>query len=97
MENKNKLGLTEYITQDTRNIYKITQTRWHEHADRINDRMPKMVTARMEGTMRSGRPRRGRMDAFKEDLKIMGIRNWHTVVRGRKEWRRIVVGSQDPQ
>jgi hypothetical protein len=59
--------------------------------------MPKIVTATMEKTRRSGRQRRGRMDAVKEDLKIMGIRNWHTVTRGRKEWRRIVVGSQGPQ
>jgi hypothetical protein len=27
----------------------------------------------------------------------MGIRKWHTVARGRKEWRRIKWGSQGPQ
>jgi len=27
----------------------------------------------------------------------LGIRKWHTVARGRKEWRRIEWGSQGPQ
>jgi hypothetical protein len=51
----------------------------------------------MDGIRRSRRPSRGRVHEVKEDLKIMGIRNWHTVARGRKEWRRIVLGRQGPQ
>jgi len=27
----------------------------------------------------------------------MGIRKWHTVARGREEWRRIEWGSRGPQ
>jgi len=29
-----------------------------------------------------------------EDLKIMGIRNLHTVARDRKEWRRTELGAK---
>jgi hypothetical protein len=90
--------LSRYTKLKFIKFYKITQIRWHGHTDRINnERMLKIVTARMEETRRSGGPLRGQIDAVKEDLKIMGIRNWHIVARGRKEWRRIVVGSQGPQ
>lgn len=51
----------------------------------------------MDGIRRSRRPSRGRVHEVKEDLKTTGIRNWHTVVRGRKEWRRNVLGSQCPR
>ena len=35
-------------------------------------------------------------DEVEEGLKIMGGRNWHAVVRDRKEWRRVFSGSQGP-
>jgi hypothetical protein len=68
LENKNKLGHTEYITQGTHKIYKITQIRWHGHTARINNKiMPKIVTARMEGASRSVKPRRRWIDEVEED------------------------------
>ena len=51
--------------------------------------MPKqIVTARIEEIIERGRPRIRWTDEAEEDLKIMGIRNWHTLVTDRKEWRR---------
>jgi hypothetical protein len=68
LENKNKLGHTEYITQGTRKIYQITQIGWYGHTARINnERMPKRVTARMEGASRRGKPRRRWIDKIEED------------------------------
>jgi hypothetical protein len=41
-----------------------------------NERMPeKIMTAKMEGTRKRGRPHKRRIDEVEEDLKIMGIRN----------------------
>jgi len=39
----------------------------------------------MEGTRRGGRPQEKWTDEVEEDLKIMGIRNLHTVARYVKE------------
>jgi hypothetical protein len=51
--------------------------------------MPKqIVTARMEGTNKRGRPWKRWTDEVEEDLKIIGTRNWHALARGRKEWRK---------
>jgi hypothetical protein len=46
-----------------------------------NERMPKKMTGRMEGIRKRGRPRRRCTDEVLENLKIMGIRNWYSVVR----------------
>jgi len=48
------------------------------------------VTARMVG-IRKRRPWKRWSDEIKEDLKVMGIRNCHTVARDQKEWRRILL------
>jgi hypothetical protein len=46
--------------------------------------MPKKImTTKMEGTRK--RPRKRWTDEVEEDLKIMGIRNWHAVAKDRKE------------
>jgi len=47
--------------------------------------MPKEMTAIIEGTRKGGRPLEKWTDEVEEDLKIMGIRNLHTVSRDGKE------------
>jgi hypothetical protein len=56
-----------------------------------NEGMPKKtMTTKMEGTRKRGRPRKRWIDVVEEDLKIMGIRNWHAVAKDHHEWRKIV-------
>jgi hypothetical protein len=66
--------------------------RWCGHIERMNnERMPKRImTTKMEGTRKRGRPRKRWIDEIEEDLKIMGIRNWHAVAKDRQEWRKII-------
>jgi hypothetical protein len=47
------------------------------------------MTTKMEGTRKRGRPCKRWIDGVEEDLKIMGIGNWHSVTKGRQEWRKI--------
>jgi hypothetical protein len=64
--------------------------RCSEHNERMNnERMPKqVVNARMEGIRKREKQWKRWTDEVEEDLKIMGVRNVHTVARDRKEWRR---------
>jgi hypothetical protein len=48
------------------------------------------VSARRERIRKRGRPRKRWTNVVEEDLKEMGITDWHTVVRDRKEWTRTV-------
>jgi hypothetical protein len=34
------------------------------------------------------------IDKVEEDLKTMGIRNWHAVAKDRQEWRKIVLEAK---
>jgi len=52
------------------------------------------VTARMVG-IRNRRPWQRWTGEIKEDLKVMGIRNCHTVAREQKEWRRILLVNNE--
>jgi hypothetical protein len=54
----------------------------------------KIMTTKMEGTRKRGRPRKRWIDEVEEDLKIMGIRNWHAVVKDRQELRKIVLEAK---
>jgi hypothetical protein len=47
----------------------------------------KIFTARMKGIRKRERPQKRWTDAVEKDLKIMGIRNLHTVAR---DWRRTI-------
>ena len=60
-----------------------------------NAKMPKqMVTARIKGTRKRGRPRKRWTDEIEEDLKTMGIRNLYTAARNRKQWRRAALEAE---
>jgi hypothetical protein len=54
----------------------------------------KIMTTKVEGTRKRGRPRKRWIDEVEEDLKIMGIRNWHSVAKDRQEWRKIVLEAE---
>jgi hypothetical protein len=65
----------------------LLRLRWHGYTGRMNnERMPqKVVTTRMEGIMKRGRPWKRWSDEVEENYKIMEIRNWHTVARDQNE------------
>jgi hypothetical protein len=52
------------------------------------------MTTKMEGTTKRGRLRKRWIDEVEEDLKIMGIRNWHAVAKDRQEWRKIILEAE---
>jgi hypothetical protein len=52
------------------------------------------MTTKMEGTRKRGSPHKRWIDEVEEDLKIMGIRNWHSVAKDRQEWRKILLEAQ---
>jgi hypothetical protein len=54
----------------------------------------KIMTIKMEGTRKRGRPRKRWIDEVEEVLKIIGIRNWNAVAKDRQEWRKIVLETK---
>jgi uncharacterized protein YuzE len=52
------------------------------------------MPTKMKGTRKRERPRKRWIDGVEEDLKIMGIRNWHAVAKVRQEWRKIVLEAK---
>jgi len=60
-----------------------------------NERIPKQIAiVRMEGMRKRQRPQKRRTNETEEDLKIMGIRNWHKMARGLEEWKRTVLKAK---
>jgi hypothetical protein len=49
-----------------------------------------LVVARIDVTGKTGKLWKGWNDVIEQDLKIMGIRNWHRVPRDRKECGEII-------
>jgi hypothetical protein len=60
---------------------------WLGHLERMEeDRMPKTIfTQELEGTRRSGRPRKGRREELERDLQVMGVRRWRELVIVKNE------------
>jgi len=59
------------------------------------ERMPKqLVIVTMEGIRKRHRPQKRRTNEVEEDLKIMGIRNWHKMATGLEEWKRTVLEAK---
>jgi hypothetical protein len=75
---------------------KSLRLRWCGHTERMNnERMPKKIlTSKMEGKRKRGRPYKRRIDEVEEDLKIMGIRDRHAEARDHQEWRWIVLKAK---
>jgi len=64
---------------------------WLGHLERMEeDRMPKKIfTQELEGTRRSGRPRRRWKEEVERDLEVLGVRRWRELVTDRKNWKDI--------
>jgi hypothetical protein len=55
------------------------------------DRMTKKIfTQELEGTKRSGRPRKRWREEIGRDLQVLGVRRWRELVIDRDKWRGIV-------
>jgi hypothetical protein len=54
----------------------------------------KIMTTKMEGTRKRGRPHKRRIGEVEKDFKIMGLRNWHAVAKDRQEWRKIALEAR---
>jgi len=65
---------------------------WLGHLERMEeDRMPKKIfTQELEGTRRSGRPRKRWKEEAERDLQVLGVRRWRELVVYRKKWKDIV-------
>ena len=55
---------------------------WLGHLERMEeDRMTKKIfTQELEGTRRSGRPRKGWKEEVERDLQVLGVRRWRELV-----------------
>jgi hypothetical protein len=52
----------------------------------MDDRVPKNIfTQELEGTKRSGRPRKGWKEEAERDLQVLGVRRWREMVTDRKK------------
>ena len=61
---------------------------WLGHLERMKDRMPKKIfTQELEGTRRSGRPRKRWKEEVERDLEVLGVRRWRELVADRKKWK----------
>jgi hypothetical protein len=55
------------------------------------DRMSKNIfIEELEGTKRSGRPRKGWREEVERDLQVLGVRRWRELVIDSDKWRGIV-------
>ena len=65
---------------------------WLGHLERMEeDRMPKKIfTQELEGTRRTGRPRKEWREEVERDLQVLGVRRWTELVIDRDKWRGIV-------
>jgi hypothetical protein len=55
------------------------------------DRMPKKIfTQELEGTRRTGRPRKRWKEEVERDRQVLGVRRWRELVTDRKKWKDIV-------
>jgi hypothetical protein len=84
------------------NIVKWIKGQWISclgHLGRMEeDRMPKKIfTQELEGTKRTGRPRKGWREELERDLHVLGVRRWRELVIDREKWRGIVRQGQSPQ
>jgi hypothetical protein len=56
-----------------------------------DDRIPKKIfTQELEGTRRSGRPRKGWKEEVERHLKVLGVRRWREFVIEREKWKDIL-------
>jgi len=51
----------------------------------------KLFTQELEGTRRTGRPRKGWKEEVERDLQVLGVRRWTELVIDREKWKDIVL------
>jgi len=55
------------------------------------DRMPKKIfIQQLEGTRRTGRPRKRWKEEVERDLQVLGVGRWRELVADRKKWNDII-------
>jgi len=71
---------------------------WIGHLERVEeDRVPKKIfTQELEGTRRTGRPKKIWKEEVERDLKVLGVRRWRELVADRKKKGHCSTG-QSPQ
>lgn len=74
------------------NQIKAGRIRWLGHMERLTQERAtkKVLRGSSEGTRKQGRPRRKWLEAVREDLVKLDIRNWREVATDRKSWRKVV-------
>jgi hypothetical protein len=74
---------------------KLLRLRWCGHTERLSyERIFKKVTTKMEQIGKGGRPQKRRTYEVEEDLKIMGIIQWHIAARNQKKWKRTLLEAK---
>ena len=65
---------------------------WLGHLERMEEnKMPNMIFSQeLEGTKRSGRPRKRWKEDVERDLHVLGVRRWRELATDRKKWQDIV-------
>lgn len=73
-------------------VIRQSRLRWLGHLIRLDENRLTKIMFQQEprGVNRRGRPRKSWMDGVKEDLNELGIIEWETLARNRKEWRKAI-------
>src|SRR5436190_23604898 len=71
---------------------KMQRIRWLGHVERLAEERTakKIMNWKQDGKKKRGRPKKRWLDEVEKDLEKLGIKNWKTKARNKKEWKEIV-------